>query len=60
VRTLTADRQTTVLATLLLVALRCLHFSLATEGRRLVAFENVSKNDGEERAFNLLEPEFYI
>ena len=48
-RTLTADQQTTVLATLL--ALRCLHLSLAVEGPRLIAFENVFKNYGEERAF---------
>jgi hypothetical protein len=49
VRSLTADQQTTVLATLL--ALRCVHLSLAVEGRRLIAVENVFKNYGEERAF---------
>lgn len=47
-RTLTADQQTTVQATLL--ALRCLHLSLAAEGRRLIASENVFKNYGEEGA----------
>jgi hypothetical protein len=51
VRTLTADQQTTVLATIL--ALRCLHLSLAVEGRRLITFENVFKNFGEERAFKI-------
>lgn len=50
-RTLTADQQTTVLATVL--ALRCLHFSLAVEGRGLIAFENVFKNCGEECAFKV-------
>ena len=47
-RTLTADQHTTVQATLL--ALRCLRLSLAAKGRRLIAFENVFKNYGEERA----------
>jgi hypothetical protein len=48
VRTLTADQQTTLLATSL--ALRYLHLSVAVEGRRIIAFETVFKNYGEERA----------
>jgi len=49
VRSLTPDQQTTILATVL--ALLCLHLSLAVEGRGLIAFENVCKRYGEERAF---------
>ena len=48
-RSLTADQQTTVLATVL--TLRCVSLSLTEVGRGLIAFENVSKNYDEERAF---------